>query len=709
MLSNPVIGFQVFNDLLTLNGPGFNNVGALHNLSGSNIWNGGLTLGSPLPNTSDITIGVEANTQLTVSGVVGDDPNRTGPDTPALHKTLPGKLIFDNANTYRGNTFVEEGILTARDSQALGSSVPGTGSVTVGPSGGNALAALEYQVDQGLDGTPQRTHNRNLGFDSVRKTGLWQEIVVPGTSGTFTLSFNGASTGPLNFDATAAQVQAALQALPTIGANNVIVTQDATVYRVTFANATVEHQRAAFERHWHGRGGRQQCVRSDGFQEPHSPWSGHQQLGHAAQRDGIERPVRNGHAQRHFGIDWRRSRRPPRTPDRGQFLLHQRLQPDRQQHRCPPQHHHHEVPEVRHRTTDPPGGQYSTQRPHGNLGGLGHRSEQQLARPAGGGPQQGRDRSTRLDHGSRRRALHLLPLAGDLVIPNRLILAGQGITHPFAVLEQGALLSLKGNNRATGDIGLTTSLGGGPSAGASQVGIGVDDPVTTDPPDASTLTTTGTISDFIPTAISITGLTASGGGDEQAFEFDTGGISGRIRIDYDFLSIPDELRVYYPPRSQGAVLIFDSGLINGAGTFNVNYGPGTSTSVEIVMNEGGQDPGMAWFLDNITITPNVPPGGNGILKMGSGLLSLQGDGTYKSSSDCAIRRPPGADDSALGRNSSGTATDPTTAILDADPTAARPARGWNSTPPFRKMPADSSRASRYGMNTSCSMGLGSRS
>ena len=148
-------------------------------------------------------------------------------------------------------------------------------------------------------------------------------------------------------------------------------------------------------------------------------------------------------------------------------------------------------------------------------------------------------------------ALHLLPLAGDLVIPNRLILAGQGITHPFAVLEQGALLSLKGNNRATGDIGLTTSLGGGPSAGASQVGIGVDDPVTTDPPDASTLTTTGTISDFIPTAISITGLTASGGGDEQAFEFDTGGISGRIRIDYDFLSIPDELHSLLTRRGPG--------------------------------------------------------------------------------------------------------------------------------------------------------------
>ena len=81
-VTNPVVGFQVFNDLLVLNGPGFNGLGALHNLAGLNIWNGGVTLGGPFPNTSDVTIGVEASTQLTISGDVTDDPTRTGARHP---------------------------------------------------------------------------------------------------------------------------------------------------------------------------------------------------------------------------------------------------------------------------------------------------------------------------------------------------------------------------------------------------------------------------------------------------------------------------------------------------------------------------------------------------------------------------------------------------------------------------------------------------
>jgi hypothetical protein len=132
-------------------------------------------------------------------------------------------------------------------------------------------------------------------------------------------------------------------------------------------------------------------------------------------------------------------------------------------------------------------------------------------------------------------SLHLLPQTGDLVLANRLILAGQGMDHPFAMLEQGALLSLRGNNRITGDVGLTTSsIGGPPSPEANLVGIGVDDPVTTNPAGASTLTATGTFSDFIAPAITITGLTASGGAEEQSFVIDTGGVSGIISIDYDF-------------------------------------------------------------------------------------------------------------------------------------------------------------------------------
>ena len=131
-VTNPIVGLQVFNDLLTLNGPGFSGLGALHNLAGNNIWNGGVTLGSPLPNTSDIDIGVAEDTRLIISGVVGDDPNRTGADIPDLFKILPGRLVFDNANTYRGNTIVETGVLTIRDSRGF-AAAPGAGMTSVIP------------------------------------------------------------------------------------------------------------------------------------------------------------------------------------------------------------------------------------------------------------------------------------------------------------------------------------------------------------------------------------------------------------------------------------------------------------------------------------------------------------------------------------------------------------------------------------------------
>lgn len=54
-----------------------------------------------------------------------------------------------------------------------------------------------------------------------------QTLTVTGgvpTAGTFTLTFAGQATAPIPFDATAAQVRAALEALGTIGAGNVLVT-----------------------------------------------------------------------------------------------------------------------------------------------------------------------------------------------------------------------------------------------------------------------------------------------------------------------------------------------------------------------------------------------------------------------------------------------------------------------------------------------------
>ena len=89
--------------------------GALHNLAGDNIWSGDVTLGSLPPSTGFVGIGAAADTNLIVSGAVGD-PNRQ----PELRKVLPGRVIFSNENTYDGGTRIEDGTLNIRDSRGLG-------------------------------------------------------------------------------------------------------------------------------------------------------------------------------------------------------------------------------------------------------------------------------------------------------------------------------------------------------------------------------------------------------------------------------------------------------------------------------------------------------------------------------------------------------------------------------------------------------------
>lgn len=58
-------------------------------------------------------------------------------------------------------------------------------------------------------------------------------------SGTFKLRFDGFTTSALDFDASAAEVQTALNALPSIGAGGVAVTLADGVYTVTFSGAAV--------------------------------------------------------------------------------------------------------------------------------------------------------------------------------------------------------------------------------------------------------------------------------------------------------------------------------------------------------------------------------------------------------------------------------------------------------------------------------------
>ena len=59
------------------------------------------------------------------------------------------------------------------------------------------------------------------------------------------------------------------------------------------------------------------------------------------------------------------------------------------------------------------------------------------------------------------------------------------------------------------------------------------------------------------------------------------GTSGTLLINYDFYTVPDTMDVYY-----GGAHIFSSGLVSGANQFVIPFGPGLSTNIVIVMNQG---------------------------------------------------------------------------------------------------------------------------
>ena len=73
-----------------------------------------------------------------------------------------------------------------------------------------------------------------LSFGGVSKSNEIQDILLHASSGTFTLTFGGKTTGPLSVFATADQVQHALESLDTIGAGNVVVQGPPKHYSVEF-------------------------------------------------------------------------------------------------------------------------------------------------------------------------------------------------------------------------------------------------------------------------------------------------------------------------------------------------------------------------------------------------------------------------------------------------------------------------------------------
>lgn len=101
----------------------------------------------------------------------------------------------------------------------------------------------------------------------------------------------------------------------------------------------------------------------------------------------------------------------------------------------------------------------------------------------------------------------------------------------------------------------------------------------------------------------VTPVSSSGGPEASTNVLSTGRTSGTIRIDYNMYALPDFMRVYYEGQ-----LLFDSGLVSDAGTWEVSYGPGEATALTLVVNEGGNyDPDTAWDYVVTSTRPGWAP------------------------------------------------------------------------------------------------------
>lgn len=82
----------------------------------------------------------------------------------------------------------------------------------------DGLASLDYGALLWLSTTDKKISDADPGVNEL------QTLTITGspTGGTFTLTFEGQTTGNIAYNATAAAVQAALEALPSIGTGNVI-------------------------------------------------------------------------------------------------------------------------------------------------------------------------------------------------------------------------------------------------------------------------------------------------------------------------------------------------------------------------------------------------------------------------------------------------------------------------------------------------------
>ena len=218
---------------LTLNGTGFNNTGALRNLSGNNIYGGTVTL-----NTPAVTIRSDANSTMTLSNAVSvigagkaltvDGAGTTiisgaiNTTTGTVTKNGTGTLLLSGASTFTGLVTVNEGVLSISSTNGLGT-VAGGVSVTTG-SGIAGSLQLQNNIVVGAEALTIRGAG-HLGGGALRNlsgNNTWGGVVTVGAGGA-TIT---AASGTLTLDVAGTTPVAVINgsaALTFDGAGNIVV------------------------------------------------------------------------------------------------------------------------------------------------------------------------------------------------------------------------------------------------------------------------------------------------------------------------------------------------------------------------------------------------------------------------------------------------------------------------------------------------------
>ncbi len=182
-------GTTVANEAITINGGGSNNFGALQSQSGTNTWNGTVTLGD-----AAARLGAQASQTLIVGGVIQNGGGST--------LTISGEngtgtvVIAGTSNTYSGITGIVRGVLKLGANNAL----PTTTTLDVDTVNANEDSTFDLGGFSQTVANLQRTDDTtgggtNLGKSIITNSGVSAGTLTINNSVTNTYNGNFVSTG----------------------------------------------------------------------------------------------------------------------------------------------------------------------------------------------------------------------------------------------------------------------------------------------------------------------------------------------------------------------------------------------------------------------------------------------------------------------------------------------------------------------------------